>query len=68
MDGEITLDGRPGQNNAVSGGGAGGSVLVRTLHLRGYGSVHANGGRAFDNRYSSNPVLYSGKLKTVFQC
>ena len=58
----ITLDGSPGKGRAVSGAGAGGSILISTLDLRGYGNIHANGGRAFDNVYSSNPVIYSGEF------
>ena len=45
----ILFDGSPGRNGAASGGGAGGSILISTFLLRGYGSIHANGGRGFAN-------------------
>ena len=50
----VTFDGRSGNKKTASGGGAGGSILISTLDLRGYGNIHVNGGRAFDNVYNNN--------------
>jgi len=58
VDGEITVNGNPGRNNAKSGGGAGGSMLIRTFELRGYGSIDANGGRAYSSEFKTNSLYF----------
>ena len=59
VNGEITVNGNPGMNNVISGGGAGGSLLISTFELRGYGSIDANGGRAYNSEFKTNS-LFSG--------
>ena len=58
VDGEITVNGNPGRNIAISGGGAGGSMLVSTFELRGYGSIDANGGHAYNSEFKTNSLFF----------
>ena len=58
VNGAITVSGNPGRNVAISGGGAGGSMLISTFELRGYGSIDANGGRAYRSEFKTNSLIF----------
>ena len=61
LDGQIIMNGGNGVGNRYSGGGAGGSVYIEALRLRGYGTVMANGGTAVNNFEYVGGNLWRGR-------
>ncbi len=57
VDGIIDSNGAAGETRILSGGGAGGSVVIRTDSLQGYGLISATGGASQDYLHS-NGVLF----------
>ncbi|XP_033745589.1 uncharacterized protein LOC117331103 [Pecten maximus] len=58
IEGTIESNGLDGTSTMYAGSGAGGSILITSNKLQGYGTISVNGGKSYEGYYSGNHSYY----------